>query len=95
MIYAFPMWPKTLIGWVSLLVLGLPILVIGEGIGGILTNNKIAQSIESNTSDKKISWKRMAYLFITFGVVILIIIIICNRLEGGAISDFITRNFKV
>lgn len=92
-IYSFPMYPKTLAGWVSLLVLGLPIILMGEGIGGLITSNRISRSIEPETTDKKFSIKRMVYLFISFAIIFLIVILVGNKLESGFIGEFVTKNF--
>ena len=69
--------------------------MLGEAIGGFLTDNKISRSIESDEANKNISIKRMIYLFISLGTIFLIAILVSYKLESSFIGEFITTNFKV
>ncbi len=95
MIYAFPIWPKTLLGCASLLILGLPIILIAESMGGFLTSERISRKVDSKGENKRFSFKRIAYLLISLGIIFIITFLVSNKLNNGPIGAFIINNFKV
>jgi hypothetical protein len=62
LIYCFPSYPKSLLGWILLFIFALPITVAGEWMGGLITENRLAQKIENETTSEPVSIVRMIYL---------------------------------
>ena len=65
LIFAFPHYPKTLVGWAAFFLLALPVTLVGEVVGEGLWRNRVAQVVERRTEGKSFSWLRIAYGFVT------------------------------
>jgi hypothetical protein len=61
LITSFPNYPKTLLGWVWMFVIALPVVIVFELLGWVVWNNRLAQSIETRSSDREFSWLRISY----------------------------------
>lgn len=61
LIYTFPNYPQTAEGWLKLLVIALPALLAMEFVGWLIWHNPLAQSVESRTEDRSLSWLRITY----------------------------------
>ena len=59
----FPYHPKTVIGWVLLFALALPLTLLGEFVGEFFWRNRIAQAIAARSSGGSLSVLRLGYAF--------------------------------
>jgi len=59
----FPYHPKTVIGWVLLFALALPLTLLGEFVGEFFWRNRIAQAIAARSSGSSLSVLRLSYAF--------------------------------
>ena len=64
LVFAFPHYPKTLVGWAAFFLLALPITLVGEAVEERLWRNRVAQAIERRTEGQSFSWLRIAYGFL-------------------------------
>jgi hypothetical protein len=72
LISIFPNYPKTLIGWVWVFAIALPVVIVFDLLGWVVWNNRLAQSIEAQSSSQKFSWLRIGYglvaMLLVFGM---------------------------
>ena len=61
LVYSFPNYPKTLLGWALFLSLALPITLIGELIGNGLWRNHLLRRIDEGTGKGSSSFLRIVY----------------------------------
>ena len=87
LILLFGSAPKTIVGWGLLFLFALPITVFGEKIGEIIFRKEI------DSENRKLSPKRMLYLFIVFGLIFFVVILISTKLESSALGSFISKHF--
>ena len=76
LLQVWPWQPKTIVGWLALLLLALPITAAGEWLGNLILENRFAGSLGRNTAGDSVAWLRVAY-----GVAALLLI----YAVGGAI----------
>lgn len=73
LLFAFPDYPKTPSGWLWFFVLALPVTLVGELVGELISRNRVAQAIEEKSQGKSFSLLRVLYAFIAmlivFGIV--------------------------
>jgi len=60
-LWSFPDHPKSVSGWLWVLLLALPIQIVGEFAGESLWNGLGGRAIERRTSDRSFSWLRILY----------------------------------
>jgi hypothetical protein len=79
-------WPITATGWITLLLFGFPIWLIGEYIGSKFMNDKISKAIDP--SEKSISFFRMGY-----ALVVMLIIIVFLAGASYYFKGYFNNNF--
>ena len=89
----YPHLPKSFLGWASFCVLLLPVWLAIEGIGELMFNERISNSIESTTNESKPSWKRVLYVFFMLIVLAIVISLITTQTENY-FSEFISENYN-
>jgi|GEM_PF-3528438 len=62
--------PKTLTGWILIIVFGFPIWLLGEWAGSKITGERVSKSISS--SKKAVSLARLLYLLLVMLIFLLI-----------------------
>lgn len=65
LLFSFPNYPKSPIGWGLLLLLALPLTLAGELFGDAVWRNPVAKNIELRTPKHCFSWLRISYVFIS------------------------------
>jgi len=80
----FPYAPSSLAGWVLLVVVGIPLYVLLEGLGELVFNDKVGR----RTSDKDFSGAR-----ILFGVVLMLAFYGIVYLVWQAINEYVRPYF--
>lgn len=68
-------WPRTLSGWLLMLVLIIPVTLAGELVGELLFRNRLSQSVERHTQLSQFSWLRVGYM-------LLILLLFCAALAA-------------
>lgn len=87
-IYILPAYPKTILGWIAVLLLGAPLLLIGEMMGEVLFNDSYKNKLEVKFGESVTSVVRFFHLL---GVVIFFVgfYILMDWLAG----NFVSNNF--
>lgn len=69
----WPWHPQTFRGWIVLVALAVPLIVVGEAVGEwFTTRNPVSWQVERATKAQTFSWLRLAYyLVVLVGVVVL------------------------
>lgn len=83
-------WPKSITGWVIVLIFGLPAMILGEFIGEKLFSDKVSQTIDKDKKDKIISIRRMAYALI-IGIITTVVIL----LLGYFLQSHVGAHFNI
>jgi hypothetical protein len=68
----WPHHPTSILTWVLLFAISLPVTLLGEWLGDGLMDNPLTVSIERGTRGSKLSWARIAYF-----VAMLVLLAIC------------------
>jgi hypothetical protein len=58
----FPKYPETLIDWMLLFLLAIPIVLVGELLGEFLFRNRLTKAVEHRTQATPFSWLRILYV---------------------------------
>ena len=72
-------WPKNMMGWIIIVVCGLPTLILGEFLGEKLFSQKISHTLDPAKKDKIISVRRMAYALVV-GIAVTALVILLGYL---------------
>ncbi|GBE39404.1 hypothetical protein BMS3Bbin08_02026 [bacterium BMS3Bbin08] len=78
-------WPKTLIGWILIIIFAVPVLLVGEFIGEKLFSDKISDTIDPNRKNKQISPGRMSYQLL-IGVLYVVLLILAMHKFGDSLK---------
>lgn len=74
LLQSFPARPTSLVGWLLLFALVIPVTVAAEFVGAIVFRNPVSQAVERRTKDKGFSWLRilagLVVMLLVFAVVI-------------------------
>src|SRR5690349_17486314 len=65
LLYLFPYHPSSWGGWLILLIVALPVILVGEGIGRFLSSNPLARAVEAKTAGRSFSWLRIFFMLIS------------------------------
>jgi hypothetical protein len=68
-----PFHPRSVPGWVFLVVAAVPVTILGELIGDWLLTNRISAEVDRRTRDVTLSWIRIGYVL---GVLILFVAVV-------------------
>jgi len=74
-------WPKSITGWVIILIFGLPTMILGEFIGEKLFSDEINHAMDKDRKDNLISARRMAYALI-IGIVTTIVTVLLGFISA-------------
>lgn len=83
-------WPKSITGWIIVIIFALPTMLLGELLGEKLFSNKISQGIDKNRKDKIISVRRIGYALI-MGIITTAAIV----LFGYLLRDSVGAHFSI
>ncbi len=62
LVIVYGIWPRTLIGWCVMAVVGLPMLAIAEWVGDRVVGGRVSRWVDP--SPRRVSMKRMSYLLL-------------------------------
>jgi amino acid transporter len=78
-------WPKTVTGWILIIILAVPVMVIGSFIGEKLFSDKISDTIDPKRKNKQISPRRMYYQLL-IGVIYVVLLLLVIHEFGDKIK---------
>lgn len=86
-LYLLPAYPNTALGWLMVLVLGVPLLLLGEFLGASLVNDSYKNKITAKYGTSVTSVIRLLHLFGVISFFVLFAVFI-NWLVGDFISNY-------
>jgi len=78
-------WPKTVIGWILIVLFAIPVMITGSFIGEMLFSKKISDTLDPGGKAKKVSPTRMAYA-VLIGITYIVLIQLIMHAFGGKIG---------
>jgi hypothetical protein len=78
-------WPKTVTGWILIIIFAVPVMVVGGFIGEKLFSNKISVTLDPNRKSKQISPRLMAYSLL-IGVIYIFLLLLVMHEFGDKIK---------
>ena len=87
-LYLLPVYPNTFLGWLTVLLVGAPLLLLGELLGAALFNDSYKNKFTAKFGESVTSIIRFLHL-----LVVVAFFIVLTFFINWLVSDFISKHF--